>query len=189
MAGRPKITLSSGGELTLQHADRDQAAKAAIAPFPTQCALSAVALNNARVAPDVTAVIDGTRRLTHAQLWGWVVTIADEFLERGVKPGHRIAVLTPNCIEWIVTVIAAEAVGALAVPLNVRSRPDELRIALDEVKPTLTVLADSFLTNPIADRFEAAMALTADSMTHSALLIGGRQIGRASCRERVFALV
>jgi fatty-acyl-CoA synthase len=159
----------------VDRADRDPAMNAAVAPFPTELSLSAVALQNARLAPDATAVIDGTRTLTHAQLWAWAATIADELQARGVGPGQRVGLLTPNCAEWIVTVIAAEAIGALTVPLNVRSRPDELRIALDEAKPSLLVLADSFLTNPIADRLEVALAVAGDNVPAGFLLIGGNR--------------
>jgi acyl-CoA synthetase (AMP-forming)/AMP-acid ligase II len=141
-------------------------------PFPTQCSLSSVVLQNARVSPDSRAVTDGTRELTHAELWAWAATVAEDLKRRGVREGQRVALLTPNCLEWIVTVVAAESIGATAIPLNVRSRPEELRIALREARPSAVVLADSFLTNPIADRLQTALADLGKHAPAHFLLIG-----------------
>ncbi len=71
-------------------------------------------------------------RLTYAQVHESVDRIARTLLVRGIKPGDRIATLSPPHPDFFLVLLAATSIGAIWVGLNPRYRVGELRqIALD----------------------------------------------------------
>lgn len=79
----------------------------------------------ARRWPDAVALIEGAETRTFVQLWQECRAAASALLERGVKDGDRIAIWAPNCREWVVAAVAAQACGAAIVPLNTRLKGRE----------------------------------------------------------------
>ena len=118
---------------------------------------------------DRTAVIDGHRAFTYAELDAWAATVAFRLRDMGVSRGSRVGIFLPNSVEWVVTALAAARIGAVILPINVRSRPDELRNLLLSAGPRAVVLTESFLTNPCADRLEAALPALSTSRPGSEL--------------------
>ena len=51
----------------------------------------------------------------------------------GVGPGDRVALIMPNCLHSIVCYLGAIRVGAVAVPVNIRLKPEEMRFILGDV--------------------------------------------------------
>ena len=56
---------------------------------------------------------------------------ANLLLERGVKKGDKVGILLMNCLEWLPIYFGILKTGALAVPLNFRYTPDEIKYCLD----------------------------------------------------------
>lgn len=79
----------------------------------------------ARRWPDAVALIEGAETRTFVQLWQECRAAASALLERRVKDGDRIAIWAPNCREWVVAAVAAQACGAAIVPLNTRLKGRE----------------------------------------------------------------
>jgi fatty-acyl-CoA synthase len=73
--------------------------------------------------PHKTAVIDGDRRFTYAEIEKRVNRLAHSFRQNGIKKGDRIAVLSPNRLEMYEAFYAAFLLGAVIVPLNTRLVP------------------------------------------------------------------
>ncbi len=73
----------------------------------------------------------GRARFRKEITWGEFNTQANRFanllLSRGIKKGDKIAILLMNCIEWLPIYFGILKTGALAVPLNFRYTPDEIR--------------------------------------------------------------
>jgi long-chain acyl-CoA synthetase len=70
-------------------------------------------------------------RLSYADLVTRVEAVAGGLSERfGVKPGDRVALLTPNRMEVPVLVLALLRLGAVVVPLNPASSPEDWRFIL-----------------------------------------------------------
>lgn len=65
-----------------------------------------------------TALVDGDRRLSWDQLAEAVERRAAALAQRDVGPGHALAVVLPNDTDFVVTFLAVQRLGALAVPLN-----------------------------------------------------------------------
>ena len=60
-----------------------------------------------------------------------VESVAGGLSERfGVRPGDRVALLTPNRMEVPVLVLALLRLGAVVVPLNPASAPQDWRFIL-----------------------------------------------------------
>ncbi len=51
----------------------------------------------------------------------------------GVRPGDRVALVMPNCLHSVVCYLGAIRAGAIAVPINVRLTPPEMRFIIGDV--------------------------------------------------------
>ncbi|MCF8033125.1 MAG: long-chain fatty acid--CoA ligase [Desulfarculaceae bacterium] len=80
--------------------------------------------------PQREAVVDGSRRLTYAQLNQRTNQLARALQARGLVRGDRVAMLALNCHQWLEAVMATAKLGLVLVPLNWRLAPAELRYQL-----------------------------------------------------------
>jgi long-chain acyl-CoA synthetase len=90
---------------------------------------------NAALAPDVDAIIDGDRRVTHAQLLERCVAVASGLAAQGLRKGDRLALLLQNRVEFLEVFYAAARSGVILVPLNYRLSGRELRQILADSSP------------------------------------------------------
>ncbi|WP_089717685.1 class I adenylate-forming enzyme family protein [Candidatus Entotheonella palauensis] len=83
--------------------------------------------------PDKVAVMEGERTLTYGQLGDWVRRVAAGLVSQwGVQPGDIVALLAPNCIEFVVGYFAIVQVGATVQPLDERITPEEMAAILKD---------------------------------------------------------
>lgn len=82
--------------------------------------------------PDGEALVMGDRRITYRQLDKQIAGIAGALQTRGVARGDRVAVLLPNCTEYVALIFAIARVGAVVVPLNVRETAPELEYVIND---------------------------------------------------------
>ncbi len=71
----------------------------------------------------------------------------------GVGPGGRVALLLPNCPEFLFVWFALAHLRAIAVPINTAFRPSEVAYPLAHSEPSLVVAAEG-----LRETVEAAMA-------------------------------
>ena len=76
------------------------------------------------------ALIDGSRTLTWAELDGAVDHLAWGLVDRGLKPGDRIALLLGNSIEYVIAYFAVLRAGLVAVPMNPAYTAAEVTVLL-----------------------------------------------------------
>lgn len=69
-------------------------------------------------APDRPFLVFGDRRWTYAEFGTTVEHAASMFRERGVQPGDRIGVVSPNHPATVVALFALARLGAIMVPVN-----------------------------------------------------------------------
>jgi long-chain acyl-CoA synthetase len=110
---------------------------------------------NAAAAPERTALVCGTRRLTYGELDRWVNRVAGVLAARGLGPGGRVALLLPNVPEFLAVTHAAAKLGALAVPINWRWRRGEIAYVLEDAAPDVFVLDEAFVEEGAAARAAA----------------------------------
>ncbi len=74
---------------------------------------------------DSEAVVDGSLRLTFAELVDRVRSAAGAFAELGVQKGDRVAVWAPNSAEWMIAAFGLLTAGGVVVPVNTRFKAHE----------------------------------------------------------------
>ena len=70
---------------------------------------------------------------------------ANLLLKRGIKKGHKVAILLMNCIEWLPVYFGILKTGALAVPLNFRYASDEIEYCLNLSEADVLVFGPAFI--------------------------------------------
>lgn len=105
---------------------------------------------------------DGSRRtMTWAEFDEKANQFANLLLSRGVKKGDKIAILLMNCLEWLPIYFGILRTGALAVPMNFRYAPDEIKYCLDLSESTGLVFGPEFIgrVETICDKIPAVKHL------------------------------
>ena len=74
---------------------------------------------------DHEAVVDEHRRLSYVELARRVDTVARGLVRAGVRSGSRVALVMGNTIEFVESLFAVCAIGAVAVPINTFALADE----------------------------------------------------------------
>lgn len=96
------------------------------------------------------ALVDRDRTLTFGQLWERIERLAFALIERGVVPGSRVVASMPNRAEWLEVEVACSLVGGIRGRLNWRDSTREWAATLDDLRPTVVVVAPA-----IADEIAA----------------------------------
>ncbi|MFH8221984.1 AMP-binding protein [Streptomyces sp. NPDC018057] len=98
------------------------------------------AATHAMMRPDRAALRYLGATTTWAQLSGRSLRLAAALAGRGVREGDRVAMLTLNHPWFVESVLAANSLGAMAVPLNFRLAPPELDGILSDCAPSALVV-------------------------------------------------
>lgn len=83
--------------------------------------------------PGNVATIFFGEKLTYGQLNEQANRFAAGLQALGVRPGDRVAIILPNCPQFMVVLFGALKAGAVAVPLNPSYTPEELREQFNDV--------------------------------------------------------
>jgi fatty-acyl-CoA synthase len=89
--------------------------------------------------PDATALRFLGRTVTWAQLRQRVAALADALSRRGVGFGDRVMILMLNRTEFLESVLAANMLGAIAVPLNFRLTPAEIAFLVEDCEARVMI--------------------------------------------------
>jgi HIP---CoA ligase len=110
---------------------------------------------------DRLAVIDGTLRMSYAELAAEARTMARALMATGVQPGDRVAVWLPNTAHWLIAALGAHSAGASLVPMNTRYTGYEALDVLQRTGARVLFLPDRFLgSDYLAALREAAASQT-----------------------------
>lgn len=85
------------------------------------------------------ALVCGEERYTWARLARCVESVAAGLAARGIRAGDRVALLLGNRTEFVITLLAAARLNAIAVPINVREATPELAYVLNHCGAKLLV--------------------------------------------------
>ena len=94
--------------------------------------LSVLLEDSARSHPDRAAVVLGDRRLTYAQVDAAANQVANLLVERGIRPGDKVALSCPNLPYFPVVYYGILKTGAVVVPLNVLLKGREIAYHLKD---------------------------------------------------------
>src|SRR4029453_19602873 len=82
------------------------------------------------------------RTTTYRRLASAVDLFAGSLAELGVRRGDRVALVLPNCPEFVIAFFAALRLGAVVVPLDPQLGVDGLRDRLGDCTPRVTLGVD-----------------------------------------------
>jgi long-chain acyl-CoA synthetase len=85
------------------------------------------------------ALIVGAEHWSYRRLAAGVDRLARAMWARGVRAGDRVALHMPNCTEFVLAYFACFRIGAIASPLNIRSKASEIGAMLERLKPALYI--------------------------------------------------
>lgn len=71
--------------------------------------------------------------------------LADGFLREGLREGDRVAILLPNSIEFVAALFGTVTAGAVAVPMDIYLKRDDLLAILATIKPRILVTNHNLL--------------------------------------------
>ncbi|MFC3171627.1 AMP-binding protein [Acinetobacter vivianii] len=112
-------------------------------------------------------------RLTYKALQDEVNAFACSLLKLGLKKGDRLAIWSPNCVEWTVTQFAASKTGIILVNLNTAYKSHELEYVLNKVACKGLVIAAQFKTTDyqeLLSKIAPELASSTDKLLNSARL-------------------
>ncbi len=94
----------------------------------------------------------GGRRLTYEELWDETERVAATLQHRhGVEPGDQVAILSANCLDFLIGVIATWRAGGVAVTLNAKYTAPELERQLASCSPRVLLSQPEWLPkSPVA---------------------------------------
>ncbi len=110
---------------------------------------SMLEVSRERFGSNIAMIYEG-KEYTYVELDQAVNAMANHFLAAGIAKGDKVALMLPNCPEFVIAYFAAVKIGAVAVTLNIMSTSHELLHLLDDCD------AKCFITEEIiAGKFEA----------------------------------
>lgn len=109
--------------------------------------------------PRATAIRYLGHTVTWADLRYRVAALAGSLSRRGVGFGDRVMILMLNRTEFVESVLAANMLGAIAVPLNFRLTPSEIAFLVEDCAPRL-VITEEVLAQVAVGVREIAPALS-----------------------------
>lgn len=93
----------------------------------------------AKQKPEAEAFVCGNTRVSWAQFRDQVDLTAKAFMELGVEPGDRIAMVSSPRPEFIIAFMAASKVGAIWFGVSPKCSLDEIRYVLGNAQPALFI--------------------------------------------------
>ncbi|MGB2885661.1 MAG: AMP-binding protein, partial [Dehalococcoidia bacterium] len=100
---------------------------------------------NSRKFPDKEALIYGDTRLTYKQFNARINRLAHALLDIGIGKGAKVAILAFNCNQFMETYFALAKIGGVAVPLNFRLHPEELKYIIDNSDAEALIVGEAFI--------------------------------------------
>jgi HIP---CoA ligase len=97
-------------------------------------------------------------RISYSELQERVRVIAGAFIARGIEPGDRVAIWSPNTHHWVLGALGALYSGATLVPVNTRFTGPEALDVISRSGARALLVADNFLG---ADRLAMLYAAAA----------------------------
>jgi acyl-CoA synthetase (AMP-forming)/AMP-acid ligase II len=106
--------------------------------------ITAAVARQARDRPRSIALIDGTTRLSWAEVKTWMDRAAGWLLALGLPRGATVLGWLPNCAEWYLVRLACEQAGLFWIPVPASQGPRELASIMERVRPAVLITKPRF---------------------------------------------
>ena len=112
--------------------------------LPSSVTIPALLDEQARKHGAREAVVAGSVRLTYSALRDAVRRTAKGLVALGVTRGDHVAILMGNRVEWLLSFLAVQQLGATAVGLNTWATPRELEFAIGHADVCCVIAVERF---------------------------------------------
>lgn len=102
-------------------------------------------MNSAQRYPDAEAIVSGNNRVTYSELSKASISLAASFIECGLKPGERVAVLTDIPFDYIVAYFGTLLAGGVFVGLNTQTSERTLGKLLNDSGASFLIIHRKYL--------------------------------------------
>lgn len=134
--------------------------------------------------PDAEAVVAGSVRMTYRDLGDSVERVAAGLHRLGLAAGERVGMLIGNRPEFVVGVLAALRLGAIAVPIGTRLAPDEVRFILEHSDARVLLVDHDLIRTVSAIRELQGVAIVQCGSETEGLAFGGLPPGERDAPPR-----
>jgi long-chain acyl-CoA synthetase len=93
--------------------------------------------------PDKTAVYYLGTRFTYRKLKNLSERFAAALSDNGVEPGQRVMLYIPNSIQWVVSWLGVQKIGAVAVPITPIYTPHDISYIANDSEAEAIICADT----------------------------------------------
>lgn len=93
------------------------------------------------------AIVSGEQRITFSELHGRAKAFSSKLKNLGIKPGEKVALYMPNCIEFVAAFFGAIGFGCTVVPINPLLKADEITHILADSDSTALVVHEALIEN------------------------------------------
>ncbi|MFH1282330.1 MAG: long-chain-fatty-acid--CoA ligase [bacterium] len=91
------------------------------------------------------ALISKTEHIRYKELLPKINILANFFLERGLRPGDRCAIVLRNSVEFVLTYFAFVKIGVTVVPINYLLKADEMQYIFNHAQVRGIITTSHFL--------------------------------------------
>ena len=95
--------------------------------------------------PEREFLVFGEQRWTYRAFDAWVDQVAGGLAALGLRKGDKLAIMLPNCPEFMALWFACARLSVIEVPVNTAYRGPLLRYILEHSDARMAVLADEFV--------------------------------------------
>ena len=130
--------------------------------------------DQAKRQPAKEFLVAGEVRLSYAQAERQAAALAAALTGLGLKPGDHLAVILPNCPEWVLTLLAAARLGVTLVPMDPGLSFHELKYQLRHAEASAAVTVESFAGQDYLELFDELLPELPD--LHYLITVGAEDL-------------
>ena len=90
------------------------------------------------------AIIDDNQTIGFSDLTKVINGTANYYLQNGVKPNERVALLSDNSIEYVISIYALWRINVVPIPINTRLKEEEILTILNFSECSFLIKSDRF---------------------------------------------
>ena len=113
--------------------------------------VSSLLRKTARRYPSKIAIVEDKELISYERLWQEIESLSNAFRSIGIRKNTRVAILLPNCKEFIYSFFALLNINAIAVPLKPQMTCWELSGVFKNCTPKVVILTPNLLIKILTD--------------------------------------
>jgi fatty-acyl-CoA synthase len=119
-------------------------AMAASKPVQTLPTLAELLHSKAASLPGEVFAVFPRDSITYGELWLRASALAKGLIAKGLRPGAHVAILMPNCLDFLLAHFAVQLAGGISILLNARSKQQEITYAVSHCDAEFLFTTDAF---------------------------------------------